>query len=61
MVCELCKVLECICKSKSYNGPVKYVENLMDNFPGIAVVISSWVAKMFLMQKGLKIIKYVVF
>ena len=30
MVCELCKVLECICKSKSYNGPVKYVENLMD-------------------------------
>ena len=30
MVCELCKVQECICKSKSYNGPVKYIENLLE-------------------------------
>ena len=32
MVCELCKVRECICKSKSFNEkPVKYIENLMEN------------------------------
>ena len=32
MVCELCKVGECICNSKSFNEkPVKYIENLMEN------------------------------
>ena len=31
MVCELCKVLECICKSKSFSlKPLKYVEDLME-------------------------------
>ena len=31
MVCELCKVRECICKSKSFSlKPLKYVENLME-------------------------------
>ena len=31
MVCELCKVHECICKSKSYNEkPVKYIEDWME-------------------------------
>ena len=33
MVCELCKVLECICKSKSYNGPVKYIERMFEKLP----------------------------
>ena len=33
MVCELCKVLECICKSKSYNGPVKYIEKMLERIP----------------------------
>ena len=33
MVCELCKVLECICKSKSYNGPVKYIEKMLEKLP----------------------------
>ena len=33
MVCELCKVRDCICKSNSYNGPVKYIEKLMEQLP----------------------------
>ena len=62
MVCELCKVRECICKSKSYcEKPVKYIEDWMEKLSWHCCPHLKNGCQIFLIKKGLKITKSAVY
>jgi len=48
LVCEDCKLLECFCKSKSYNGPLKFVENVFGKvFMARLLSFQTWMSRYF--------------